>query len=242
MHQSYFLPWLGYLSKLPFADKFIVLDNVNFTKGFYHDRTKYVNVDGEIKWLSLPIGQNFMLKCNEIKIADKSFLPKLTRTIESCYAKADYYRAEYKNLKSILENCITIGETLVEINICIIKSLLNYLDIKSPEFILSSTLGEFSDRTERIISLCKLTNCDSLIIGGGKSLKEHDWDSVKAEGIKIYLQDYYKFHPIYKQVRRQRLGFEKGVSTIDALLNVGREKTREFIIDSKFEPELTSIK
>jgi hypothetical protein len=43
IHQAYFLPWLGYFSKLAFADTFIVLDDVFFRKRFHHDRTEIVD-------------------------------------------------------------------------------------------------------------------------------------------------------------------------------------------------------
>ena len=59
VHQPYFFPWLGYLSKLCFCDIFVVLDNVYFTKRQYLDRTRIIDMHGDVSWLSLPTGQNF---------------------------------------------------------------------------------------------------------------------------------------------------------------------------------------
>ena len=38
LHLPYFLPWLGYFSKLAHCDVFVVLDAVHFTKRHYLDR------------------------------------------------------------------------------------------------------------------------------------------------------------------------------------------------------------
>ena len=68
IHQAYFIPWLGYFSKLAYSDIFVVLDNVLFRKRHYFDRTRIVNMHGEIRWLSLPVGQNFGKKCREVNL------------------------------------------------------------------------------------------------------------------------------------------------------------------------------
>jgi hypothetical protein len=236
IHQPYFLPWLGYFSKISFADKFIILDNVHFTKGFYHDRTKYINADGEVKWLSIPIGQHFQIDLNKILIVDKCFLTVFIKTIESCYAKADYYKTEWPYLKKILSDSILGNDRLIDINLSLIKLLLDYFEIKHPEFIFSSNLGFYNDKSERIISLCKSVNADSIIIGGGKSIEHHNWEKVRENGINVLLQDYFKEHPEYKQIRRQRIGFQKGVSILDSILNVGRSQTKNFITNDIYKP------
>lgn len=43
IHRPYFLPWMGYFSKLFYSDIFIVMDDVNFTKRHFIDRTKIIN-------------------------------------------------------------------------------------------------------------------------------------------------------------------------------------------------------
>ncbi|RYE59542.1 MAG: hypothetical protein EOP48_00565 [Sphingobacteriales bacterium] len=55
MHQPYFLPWMGYFSKLLYADKFIVLDDASFSKRKFIDRVQIINPSGELMWLGLEI-------------------------------------------------------------------------------------------------------------------------------------------------------------------------------------------
>lgn len=240
IHQAYFLPWLGYLSKLAFTDTFIVLDNVNFSKRHFFDRTKIVNMHGEIQWIGLPVGENYKVKCKDVEVKDKDFVEKILKNIMYSYAKADYYKKEWNDLEEALKEPLYNYTNLVDINIKIIKNILNILDIKLPDIYYSSQFEQTDDPTLRLISMCKKLKGDSLLIGAGKSTKVHNWGKFKDLGIKIYIQDYLSDHPVYKQIRRQRLSFEKGLSIIDAILNVGREKTKEFICDKQFEPKQIS--
>lgn len=242
IHQSYFIPWLGYFSKLAFSDAFVVLNNVLFRKRHYFDRTRIVNMHGEIRWLSLPVGQNFKKRCNEVYVSppDSNYIDKLIKTIELSYAKATNYDQEWPKIKEILSHSLSTYSSLVNINIAIIKGIIEYLNLKPPKIYFSSELAgienELFDATNRIIDICKKIDSDCLIIGGGMSDKVHDFKKISANGIRVYKQDYLSIHPSYQQCRRKRAGFQKGLTLIDSILNVGKEKTRTFLTDKKYNP------
>jgi hypothetical protein len=237
IHQPYFIPWLGYFSKLAFSDAFVILDNVNFSKRHYLDRTKYVSMDGEIKWLSLPVGENFGKKLSEVEVAmpDKAYIEKILRAISHSYAKADYFRSEWDALHKAIKAPLDEHTNLVEINKEIIGNIMGILGLSLPKIYIASELTNETDATKRIISICDSIGADSILVGGGKSMEVHDWNKIKGH-LTLYIQNYMVSHPIYRQVRRQRLTFEKGLSVIDALLNVGTESTKQFISDSRYNP------
>ena len=239
IHQPYFIPWLGYFSKLAFSDTFIVLDNVNFRKRHYFDRTRIVNMHGEIRWLSLPVGQNFKRKCYEVKVVqpNKLYVDKIIRTIEFSYAKAKFYDYEWLKLRNVLRKPLYKYLNLVDVNISIITNILEYLNIKMPDIHFASKLIEdCKDPTERIIQICKSLKIDSVIVGGGMSLEVHNFQRVKKNGINVSIQDYLVNHPIYEQSRRKKAGFQKGLTILDAILNIGRSRTKEFLIDERYKP------
>jgi len=242
IHQSYFLPWLGYFSKLAFSDIFVVLDNVLFRKRHYFDRTRIVNMHGEIRWLSLPVGQNFGKKCNEVYVSppDKNYAKKIIRTIELSYAKARYYDVEWPGLRDILTKPLLDHTNMVKVNIAIIKNIIRYLNLRKPEIYFASELinscNEQTNPTKRIIAICRAVGIDSVIFGGGMSLKVHDWQSIINNGISVYRQDYIQNHPFYEQSRRKRAGFQKGLTIIDAILNVGKKRATEFLIGNRYSP------
>jgi hypothetical protein len=244
IHQPYFIPWLGYFSKLAFADIYVVLDNVDFRKRHYFDRTRIVNMHGEIKWLSLPVGQNYRMKCRDVyvNLPDNLYVDKIIKTIELSYAKSKFFNNEWSELHYALKQPLISSSNLIDINLTIIKNILQVLGLAMPKIYLASTLTDnCDDPTERIISICKVLNSKSVIVGKGMSLMVHDWRKIASEGVNLYMQDYLDRHPVYDQYRRKRAGFQRGLSIIDAIFNVGRNNTKEFLINETYRPVLLNM-
>jgi len=242
IHQAYFIPWLGYFAKLFYSEYFVVLDDVLFRKRHFFDRTKYVNMHGEIRWLSLPVGQNFGKKCKDVYIrqTDKSYIEKIIKTIELSYAKARNYDEEWPDLRKAIEMPLKNYSSLLEININIIKNILGILDMPIPKIIFSSEIinSPVKDPTDRIINICNQLEASSIIVGSGMSLKVHSLQKLYQNNVSVYQQDFLNNHPIYEQSRRKFAGFQKGLSAIDAILNIGRGKTKELLTDPKYIPKL----
>ena len=53
-HQSNDLPWCGYFYKIAYCDIFVILDDVQFTKNSYQNRTRIKGPQGPI-WLTQPV-------------------------------------------------------------------------------------------------------------------------------------------------------------------------------------------
>jgi len=235
IHQPYFLPWLGYFAKLVYADKFIVLDNVYFSKRKYIDRVKIINAQGKEMWIGLPIGENLNTPCNKIQFSDKNAINKIIKNFRASYSKARHFKNNIAQIESILNACFDKSDLLSEVNLNIIREIMRLLDLKIPEIILSSQFEEVNNATERVIMLCKATKCN-VLISGADGLEAHDLNKIENNGISVSLQDYFKEHPIYYQTRRRDLGFAKGLSVVDCIFNEGTEMTKQFIMDIKHKP------
>lgn len=238
IHQPYFLPWMGYFSKLVYANKFIVLDNINFTKRKFLDRTQVISSDGRLIWIGIPIGEHYKEKCNGISVTNSDIVNKVIKTLYSAYSKARHFEGTIEPLTTILKNSFEKHTILTEINLSIIKGLIDMLELNVPEIILSSQFHEIDDATERIIMLLKETNCSAIITGSGGSLSKHDLKKISDNEISILVQDYFALHPTYYQTRRTRLGFAKGLSIVDCILNEGILHTRTLLTDPKHSPEI----
>lgn len=236
IHQPYFIPWMGYFSKLLYADKFIVLDNVDFKKRDFIDRVKIINSDGGLKWIGLPIGQQFQTRINEIISDNDKVADLIILNIRSAYSKARYFKETSSTIEEIIFKGIKHNKKLVEINVSIIKDLLDFLSVKQPEIIMSSQVGEYKDKTQRIEEILKFSECKTLVTGNGGSLEAHNFLSLKQNGFSILIQDFYKNHPIYYQTRRTKAGFAKGLSIIDCILNEGKSKTVELLYNKNNIP------
>src|SRR5664279_3360690 len=104
IHQPYFIPWLGYFSKLAHSDVFIVLDNVYFRKRHFLDRTKIINMHGQPTWLSLPTGDNYATSISNVTTHGNKcvYINTIIRTIEYSYARAKHYRTEWPRLRNAI--------------------------------------------------------------------------------------------------------------------------------------------
>lgn len=240
IHQPYFLPWMGYFSKLIYADKFIVLDNVFFSKRKYIDRVQMINTKGDTMWIGLPVGQHFEVACNKIHYSDKRAVNKIIKSFYASYSKARYFKQNIAQIEQALNDSFDNSDLLSDINISIIKKLLLIMELKIPQIIYCSQFPEISDATERIIMLCNETKCNALI-SGSEGVEKHDYEKVINNGIDVYIQDYYNNHPMYYQTRRTKLGFAKGLSVIDCIFNEGIEKTKSLITNENFKPRSYKI-
>ena len=69
IHQPDFLPWLGFFDKISFADQFIVLDDVQFSRRGWTHRDK-IDIGGKIRWLTVPVKKaNYDQAINKIEIS-----------------------------------------------------------------------------------------------------------------------------------------------------------------------------
>ncbi len=229
---------MGYFSKLVYADKFIVMDNINFTKRKYLDRTQVINSEGGLIWIGMNIGQHYKEKCNRISFTDPLTVKTIIKTLHSAYSKARHFKSNIEQIEIILENSFSKHSILTEINLSIIEGILELLQLNKPEIILSSHYKEVDDATERVLMFMKEANCDSLITGSGGSLEKHDLRRLSDNEISVYFQDYYNLHPSYYQTRRTKLGFAKGLSIVDCILNEGILQTQALLKDSKYSPVL----
>jgi hypothetical protein len=238
IHQPYFLPWMGYFSKLVYADKFIVLDNVDFSKRHFIDRVQVINSDGELIWIGMNIGEKYKTKCSEIYFNDTTRIENIIKTFYSAYSKAKHFKDNIKQVEDIILKVFKGTTKITEINLQLIIGIMELLEFELPEIILASQFKEIEDATERVIFLLQQNNCDTLITGSGGSLDKHDTNQINAMNLNILLQDYYHLHPEYYQTRRTKLGFAKGLSIVDCIFNEGIPKTKSLLLDATCIPKL----
>ncbi|MBK8244324.1 MAG: WbqC family protein [Saprospiraceae bacterium] len=219
---------MGYFAKLVYADKLVVLDNVYFSKRKHIDRVQIVNMQGEIIWIGLPVGNKFKTPCNKIYFNDKETIEKIIKTLYSSYSKARYFKENISYIEKILIESIDKSDILSEIDIFITTKLIELLKIKSPEINRSSQFVEstFLEPTERLIYLCEKLKTNNIIVGSIEATEKHDVKKLNKFGINILLQDYLNNHPTYYQTRRTQLGFAKGLSIVDCIFNIGIEETK----------------
>ena len=91
--QPTFLPWIGYFAMIQDVDKFVILDNVQFSRRSWQQRNQIMN-NNIAKWMSVPVYKkgNYEEKIKNIKINYKQNYPqKILNQIYEGYKKTKYF-------------------------------------------------------------------------------------------------------------------------------------------------------
>lgn len=209
-HQPCYLPWLGYFNKIYNSDVFVILDDVQFEKGSYTNRVQIKGQNGA-QWLTIPIKQKMGQRIRYVEIAEPGWYNKHRKIINQ----------EYKKPANWTSPC-TLLSTACKWSI---EWVLDKLDMRLDNVHIQSHWVDIeTHRQELIIDLCKSWQCDTFLFGA----KGHDYvnvDYFKDNGITPIFQDF-KCIPYPQQWGGD---FIPGLSVIDALFNVGPERTLELI-------------
>lgn len=213
IHQPNYIPWLGYFYKLYKSDVFVIADNVQYTKLGFINRNKIKTPQGDT-WLTVPVDYKNSLKqsINQVKTKDElDWKKKHLNAIEQNYKKAKHFNCFYELFREVL---LKEYATLSDLNISIIKSICNALEINT-QIVLLSELDIKGRKTESVINICKYFNADTYLSGHGAK-EYHDLDLFKDNKVKLVYSD-------FKIIEYEQLwgDFLSNMSIIDYIFNCG---------------------
>lgn len=212
--QPYFLPYLGYWQLIDCADTFILYDDVNFIKGGWINRNRYL-YQGQAKMFNITMnGASSFKKINEIELqaATDKFNPyqKLLSTISMAYQKAPYYREIYPLIEKIVLHPELNLAKYIEHSV---RVLAEYLGIAT-KIMVSSSIEKTPGlaKEKRVIDLCHRMNATTYINAiGGKAL--YSTSEFMENGIEL---KFIRTNPVtYKQFDND---FVEGLSILDVLM------------------------
>lgn len=181
--QPYFFPYIGYFQLINAADKFIVYDNIQYTKKGWINRNRYLQ-NGKDEIFSISLKKETGYK----NVIDRMISPlfnkkKLIAKFQNAYSKAPYK----KEVLPFLEDIIYFED--INLFNYIYNSILktcDYLDIKT-EIIISSSINiDHSLKSKsKVTALIKALKADIYInpIGG---IKLYDKEEFKNNNIELY--------------------------------------------------------
>lgn len=165
--QPYFLPYLGYFQLMAAADKFVLLDNVNFIKkGWINRNQLLLNAAPHMFTLPLQSASQNKFICDTLIMRDRQWIATLKKTIHHAYGKAPHYAATTQMLFPLLESDeISLNVFLADMLIAVAR----YVEIDTEiirtarHFNCDGAVGQ-----ERIIRICKQCGGDHYVnaIGG----------------------------------------------------------------------------
>lgn len=223
--QPYIFPYLGYFQLINAVDKFVFYDDVNFIKGGWISRN-HILLNGNKNLFTIPLkGASSFQTINETLIHSELYFKwkkKFLKSLEQSYKKAPYFDIVYS---MILKNIDIKHTSIADLCINNIEQVANYLELKTV-FELSSekySNTKNMERTERLISICKLNNATTYInpIGGKKLYHK---DIFKKKNINLFfIQNQL---PVYCQFNND---FIAGLSIIDVLMFNSKENVKKML-------------
>jgi hypothetical protein len=210
--QSSYIPWKGYFDIIHDVDKFVFLEDVQYTKHDWRSRNR-VKTSGGVKWLSVPVLGGIYQKIFEAKIDNSlKWSDKHVRTIHHSYAARDYYRSYCDDIFSVLNKKY---ETISDLNIALISKLSSLLGIET-ELINSRDLEAPGARDDRLISICERIGADCYL--SGPAAKDYIMNE-KFDRAGIRLE--YKSYDGYPEYEQPWGPFDPLVSVIDLIFCCG---------------------
>lgn len=226
VHQPNFFPWLPFFEKIVRADMFVILDDVQYprtSKGTWVNRVNILN-NGKAQYLTAPIRHvhNDLPLISDIQlVSDQPWREKTITTLKHQYGKARHAREFMEPLCSMVANQ---EANLARYNHAAIQSILALLDYRTDHLVLSSGLGIGTTSAQRIADITKKVG-GSVYYSGKGAVSYQDAEFYAANGIQLMYQEF-NFHP-YVQFKSS--AFVPGLSVLDALMNCGKDGTRDLL-------------
>lgn len=225
IHQPEHLPWLGFFNKLAKAERFVLLDSVQYEKNYFQNRNRIIGSNGP-QWIGLQVStkghMDNTLAGTEINlVGNAKWKEKYLQTIKQSYGKHPYFQEVFP----VIEEAYAIDSVLLcDYNIRIIRAFADKLDFH-PEFVRSRDLPVGGLKSDLILDICKATQATTYI--AGPSGRDYlNLQSFADCGIRVVFNDYH--HPEYPQRRTET--FVPYMSSVDLFMNVGFAEGRRVIM------------
>lgn len=225
--QPSYLPWLGFFEQMTRSDKFVLLDDVQYTRRDWRNRNKVRVKEGWV-WLTVPVQQKsrFSQSLLETRIDNSvSWRRKHLETLRQHYCKAPFFEKYFPRCQQVYEQEWTF---LFDLCLETIQFLKEEMGIETP-LLRSSEMKLSGEKTERLVSICRELGATHYLSGesGSDYISQEDFSN---QGIELEYQNYE--HPVYPQ---RYPGFVPHLSTIDLLFNCG-EQSLSILKQDKTEP------
>lgn len=171
--QPYFFPYIGYWQLMNAVDKYIVYDNIKYTKKGWINRNRILSNDKDV-YISLPLkNDSDYLNVCERQLSGVFNRNKLLRQIQECYRKAPFFNDTFLLIQNII---LFESNNLFEYLYNSIKLICSYLEIKA-ELIQSSSIeiDHSLKNSEKVLSFCERLNASDYYNAiGGKELYDKE--------------------------------------------------------------------
>ena len=154
IHQPEHFPYMGFFQKMEYADVFVILDDVQYSKGNWQNRNRFLNKNKVVDFFTIQLEKGAYKKLiNEVRVINGRWKNKILLKLQRNFGV---------DLTSIYSH-----EKLFDINMDSIHWVRDRLDIKTPMF-LSSELSINTTSTQRLVDIVRHFGTEYISGEGGK--------------------------------------------------------------------------
>ncbi|MAI94748.1 MAG: hypothetical protein CME45_07035 [Halieaceae bacterium] len=166
--QPYWIPYAGYFRLLSAADKFVILDDVQFARrGFVH-RNRLKNTNGAAEWITLPLKK----QARSVLISQLEFHPDWKSLLFKQQAKFPILKKGFGLIDREME---IATDSVCEMIIATLKKYQTILNIEATWFLSSQISNPKLSGEEKILDLVKKLGGTSYVnASGGAHLYSKD--------------------------------------------------------------------
>jgi len=213
-NQPYFCPYPGFFYKALLSDVLVILDEVQFPqRTTWIRRNRFKNDQGTL-WMTIPVWKKGLgrQQINQVRVCyEGRWARKHPESLKSFYVNAPYLGDHLGFIEEIFSSRF---EKLIDLNLAIIRYLLNCLQIET-RLVLLSELGVKAQATQLLVDICKTMGA-STFVAQSQAEKYLDSDLFRKNGIE---PRYFRYiAPIYPQLWGD---FIANLSTFDLVFNCG---------------------
>jgi hypothetical protein len=221
--QPYFFPYIGYFQLISAVDKFVIYDNIEYTKKGWINRNRILK-EGADLMISLPLKKDSdFLFVNQRYLAEdwSKSKQKLINSIKESYRKAPHFEDTFNLVQEIFNYS---NSNLFEFILHSVQQTCKFIGIET-EIIVSSTLDYNNElkSEEKVIAICKSIEATQYInsIGGVELYNKNNFSD---QGIQL---NFIKSNPIiYNQFKNE---FVPWLSIIDIMMFNSKETVSNFL-------------
>lgn len=213
IHQPDYVPWLGFYYKVAHSDRFVYLDDAQYSNEADHNVNRIKTPQGAFR-MKIPVQQHLGDRICGVRTRDElNWKEKHLKTLEMNYKKAPHFEQIFPMFRDVL---LEGYNNIAELNIAVNQFILDGFGIKVP-ISRSSGMDIKTVREERIIDICNSLNADEYLSGNGARAYQAE-AHFHERGIKLTYLDY---KPIRYRQLWPRAGFLPCMSVLDYLFNCG---------------------
>jgi hypothetical protein len=217
--QSNYIPWKGYFDLINHVDRFVLLDEVQYTRRDWRNRNRIKTAAGT-RWLTIPVETRgrYEQRIDETRIADPGWRRSHWSAIEQAYRDAPHFAP----VSAVLEPLYRELDSglLSEVNFAFLCRVRDMLGIGTP-ISWSTDYESGGGRSQRLLDICLATGATEYV--SGPLARDYlDVGMFQRAGVRVAWFDY-SGYPAYPQLHG---AFEHGVSVLDLLFCAGEDSRR----------------